>query len=119
MERFEKAERLKQLPPYLFKEIDRKKAEVKARGVDIIDLGVGDPDLPTPEHIIGEMKRAVDDPANHQYPSYSGMSDFKEAVAWWYGERFNVALDPDSEVVSLIGSKEGIAHLPLAFINPG
>ena len=119
MERFSKAERLKQLPPYLFKEIDRKKAEVKAGGVDIIDLGVGDPDLPTPEHIIGEMKRAVDDPANHQYPSYSGMSDFKETVAWWYGERFNVALDPASEVVSLIGSKEGIAHLPLAFINPG
>lgn len=118
MERFSKAERLKQLPPYLFKEIDRKKAEVKAGGVDIIDLGVGDPDLPTPEHIIGEMKRAVDDPANHQYPSYSGMSDFKEAVAWWYGERFNVALDPASEVVSLIGSKEGIAHLPMAFINP-
>jgi len=119
MERFEKAERLKQLPPYLFKEIDRKKAEVKARGVDIIDLGVGDPDLPTPEHIIGEMKRAVDDPLNHQYPSYSGMNDFKEAVANWYGERFSVDLDPDSEVVSLIGSKEGIAHLPLAFINPG
>jgi len=119
MAKFSKAERLKQLPPYLFKEIDRKKAEVKAGGVDIIDLGVGDPDLPTPEHIIGEMKRAVDDPANHQYPSYSGMSDFKEAVAWWYGERFNVTLDPGSEVVSLIGSKEGIAHLPLAFINPG
>jgi len=119
MERFEKAERLKQLPPYLFKEIDRKKAEVKARGVDIIDLGVGDPDLPTPEHIIGEMKRAVDDPLNHQYPSYSGMNDFKEAVARWYGERFSVDLDPGSEVVSLIGSKEGIAHLPLAFINPG
>ncbi|OQY51065.1 MAG: LL-diaminopimelate aminotransferase [Desulfobacteraceae bacterium 4572_87] len=119
MERFEKAERLKQLPPYLFKEIDRKKAEVKARGVDIIDLGVGDPDLPTPEHIIGELKRAVDDPTNHQYPSYSGMTDFKEAVARWYGERFSVDLDPASEVVSLIGSKEGIAHLPLAFINPG
>ena len=65
------------------------------------------------------MKRAVDDPANHQYPSYSGMTDFKEAVAWWYGERFDVTLDPGSEVVSLIGSKEGIAHLPLAFINPG
>ena len=119
MERFEKAQRLKQLPPYLFKEIDRKKAEVKAKGVDIIDLGVGDPDLPTPEHIIGEMKRAVDDATNHQYPSYSGMSDFKEAVAWWYQERFRVDLDPASEVVSLIGSKEGIAHLPLAFINPG
>ena len=119
MEIFEKAERLKQLPPYLFKEIDRKKAEVKARGVDIIDLGVGDPDLPTPEHIILEMKRALDDPANHRYPSYSGMTDFKEAVAGWYGERFGVALDPGTEVVSLIGSKEGIAHLPLAFINPG
>ncbi len=119
MKIFEKAERLKQLPPYLFKEIDRKKAEVKARGVDIIDLGVGDPDLPTPEHIILEMKRALDDPENHRYPSYSGMTDFKEAVAEWYGERFGVALDPGTEVVSLIGSKEGIAHLPLAFINPG
>ncbi len=119
MERFEKAERLRQLPPYLFKEIDRKKAEVKAKGVDIIDLGVGDPDLPTPEHIIAEMKRAADNPANHQYPSYSGMMDFKDTVAWWYQKRFGVELDPGTEVVSLIGSKEGIAHLPLAFINPG
>ncbi len=119
MERFQKAERLKQLPPYLFKEIDRKKAEVKAKGVDIIDLGVGDPDLPTPDHIINEMKGAIEDPANHQYPSYSGMSDFKETVAWWYQKRFDVNLDPATEVVSLIGSKEGIAHLPLAFINPG
>jgi len=119
MKLFDYAERLKQLPPYLFKEIDRKKAEVMARGVDIIDLGVGDPDLSTPQHIIGEMKRAVDDPANHRYPSYSGMNDFKEAVAEWYQERFGVDLDPGTEVVSLIGSKEGIAHLPLGFINPG
>ncbi|MBC8418456.1 MAG: LL-diaminopimelate aminotransferase [Proteobacteria bacterium] len=119
MKLFEYAERLRQLPPYLFKEIDRKKAEVMARGVDIIDLGVGDPDLSTPEHIIGEMKRAVEAPANHRYPSYSGMNDFKEAVAGWYQERFGVDLDPDREVVSLIGSKEGLAHLPLAFINPG
>ena len=118
MEKFEKAQRLKQLPPYLFKEIDRKKAEVKAKGVDIIDLGVGDPDLPTPEHIIGEMKRAVDDAANHQYPSYSGMSDFKEAVAWWYGERFKVALDPATEVVSLIGSKEGHRPSPPGLYQP-
>jgi len=116
---FEKAGRLKQLPPYLFKEIDRKKAEIKARGVDIIDLGVGDPDLPTPQHIIEAMKRAVDDPANHRYPSYSGMNDFKEAVAEWYQRRFGVHLDPEKEVVSLIGSKEGLAHLPLAFIDPG
>lgn len=116
---FEKAERLKKLPPYLFKEIDRKKAEVRARGVDIIDLGVGDPDLPTPGHIIDAMKKAVEDPANHRYPSYSGMNDFKVAAAEWYRSRFGVGLDPEQEVVSLIGSKEGIAHFPLAFVNPG
>jgi len=119
MEMFEKADRLKKLPPYLFKEIDRKKAEVMARGIDIIDLGVGDPDLPTPPHIIEALKKAVDDPANHSYPSYSGMGGFKETVAQWYGERFGVELDPQEEVVSLIGSKEGLAHFPLAFINPG
>jgi len=116
---FEEAERLKKLPPYLFKEIDRKKSEVRARGVDIIDLGVGDPDLPTPRHIIEALKRAADDPAHHRYPSYSGMMVFKEAVAEWYRVRFGVKLDPGTEVVSLIGSKEGIAHFPLAFINPG
>lgn len=116
---FEKADRLKKLPPYLFKEIDRKKAEVRARGVDIIDLGIGDPDLPTPPHIIDALKKAAEDPRTHQYPSYSGMVDFKEAVARWYWERFGVKLGPNTEVISLIGSKEGIAHLPLAFINPG
>ncbi|MFO7783545.1 MAG: LL-diaminopimelate aminotransferase [Desulfatiglandales bacterium] len=117
--RFEKADRLKKLPPYLFKEIDRKKAEVKARGVDIIDLGVGDPDLPTPPHIIEALKSGAEDPANHRYPSYSGMNTFKDVVADWYERRFNVSLDPAAEVVSLIGSKEGLAHLPLAFVNPG
>ncbi|MBW2215898.1 MAG: LL-diaminopimelate aminotransferase [Deltaproteobacteria bacterium] len=116
---FEAADRLKKLPPYLFKEIDRKKAEVQSRGVDIIDLGVGDPDLPTPSHIIDALKKAVDNPAHHRYPSYSGMMEFKETVAQWYMERFGVKLDPGTEVVSLIGSKEGIAHFPLAFINPG
>ena len=90
---FEKADRLKQLPPYLFKEIDRKKAEVKARGVDIIDLGVGDPDLPTPDHIIEAGKRAMADPAHHRYPSYSGMNDFKAAAARWYQKRFNIKLE--------------------------
>ncbi|OPX40990.1 MAG: LL-diaminopimelate aminotransferase [Desulfobacteraceae bacterium 4484_190.3] len=116
---FEKAERLKQLPPYLFKEIDRKKREVMARGVDIIDLGVGDPDIPTPPHIIDALKKAADDPANHRYPSYSGMPAFRETVAEWYGKRFGVTLDPATEVITLIGSKEGIAHFPLAFINAG
>jgi LL-diaminopimelate aminotransferase len=116
---FKKADRLGRLPPYLFKEIDRKKSEVMARGVDIIDLGVGDPDLPTPPHIIEALKRAVDEPANHRYPTYSGMGDFKEVVAKWYEERFWVKLDSETEVVSLIGSKEGLAHFPLAFVNPG
>ena len=116
---FEKAERLKRLPPYLFKEVDRKKAEIMSQGVDIIDLGVGDPDLPTPPHIIEAAKKAAEDPANHRYPSYSGMNDFKYAVSEWYKDRFDVGLEPEKEVVSLIGSKEGIAHLPLAFINPG
>jgi LL-diaminopimelate aminotransferase len=119
MSAFEKAERLKILPPYLFREIDRKKAEVMARGVDIIDLGVGDPDLPTPGHIIGALKEAAEDPANHRYPSYSGMVLFKEVAAQWYQKRFGVTLDPKTEVVTLIGSKEGIAHFPLAFVNPG
>ena len=80
----EKAERLKRLPPYLFKEIDRQKEEVRAKGTDIIDLGVGDPDLPTPPHIIEALKKAAADPANHRYPSYSGMDDFNAACARWY-----------------------------------
>ncbi|MFH1102947.1 MAG: LL-diaminopimelate aminotransferase [Pseudomonadota bacterium] len=114
----EKSERLKALPPYLFKELDRQKEEVRKKGMDIIDLGVGDPDLPTPAHIIEALKRAVSDPANHRYPSYTGMKDFNSAAASWYRRRFNVDLDPKREIVTLIGSKEGIAHIPLAFINP-
>lgn len=116
---FEKADRLRKLPPYLFKEIDRKKAEVKARGVDIIDLGIGDPDLPTPIHIIEALQEAAGHPQNHRYPSYPGMLEYRSAVAAWYGRRFHVDLDPEREVLALIGSKEGIAHVPLAFINPG
>ncbi|MGE5841895.1 MAG: LL-diaminopimelate aminotransferase [Deltaproteobacteria bacterium] len=116
---FDKADRLRRLPPYLFKEIDRKKSELRAKGVDLIDLGIGDPDLPTPAHIIEAMKKAVGEPANHRYPSYSGMLEFRAAVAEWYKKRFSVDLDPEKEVLTLIGSKEGIAHLPLAFINPG
>ncbi len=115
----EKSDRLKSLPPYLFKEIDRKKEEVRASGVDIIDLGIGDPDLPTPDHIITELREVASDPANHQYPSYSGMMDFRIAVAEWYKKRFDVELEPATETLTLVGSKEGIAHLPLAFINPG
>lgn len=116
---FERAERLKKLPPYLFKEIDRKKAEVKAQGVDIIDLGIGDPDLPTPAPIIAALQEAATAPSNHRYPSYSGMPEYRAAVADWYKGRFHVDLDPEKEVLALIGSKEGIAHVPLAFVNPG
>jgi len=115
----EGADRLKQLPPYLFQEIDRLKAELMAKGVDVINLGVGDPDLPTPGHIVEALDKAARNPANHQYPSYSGMNDFKVSVAGWYRRRFGVELNPETEVLTLIGSKEGIAHLPLAFINPG
>ncbi|MBI3625671.1 MAG: LL-diaminopimelate aminotransferase [Candidatus Rokubacteria bacterium] len=115
----ELADRLKRLPPYLFAEIDRKKREVRARGVDVIDLGIGDPDLPTPPHIIRALQRAAEDPETHRYPSYEGMLAFRQAVADWYAKRFNVRLDPEQEVLALIGSKEGTAHMPLAFVNPG
>ena len=113
------AQRLKQLPPYLFAQIDRMKQEVKAKGVDIIDLGIGDPDRPTPPHIIERLQKAAADAENHRYPSYEGMLSFRQAVAAWYGKRFQVELNPQDEIVSLIGSKEGIAHIPLAFVNPG
>ncbi|MFC1827245.1 LL-diaminopimelate aminotransferase [Thermodesulfobacteriota bacterium] len=115
----EQADRLKQLPPYLFAELDRKKAEARGRGIDVIDLGVGDPDLPTPDNIIGKLTEAAREPRYHRYPSYTGMNDFREAVGRWYEKRAGVMLHPLQEVVSLIGSKEGIAHIPLAFINPG
>ncbi len=113
------ADRVKSLPPYLFASIDRMKQEAVSRGVDLIDLSIGDPDIPTPGHIIDAMKNAVDNPEYHRYHSYEGMLLFREAVAGWYGKRFNVDLDMKEEVISLIGSKEGIGHIPMAFINPG
>ncbi|MCZ6555786.1 MAG: LL-diaminopimelate aminotransferase [Candidatus Dadabacteria bacterium] len=113
------ASRIAGLPPYLFAEIDAKKNELIKKGVEVIDLGVGDPDIPTPDFIIEALKVGAEDPENHRYPSYQGMRSFRVAVADWYKERFNVDLDPDTEVIALIGSKEGIAHAPLAFIDPG
>lgn len=107
------------MPPYLFAEIDRKKREAIARGVDIIDLGVGDPDIPTPSQVVQKLIEAAAKPANHRYPSSAGMLEFRQAVARWYRQRFNVALDPEKEVVSLIGSKEGIAHMAVGFVDPG
>jgi LL-diaminopimelate aminotransferase len=113
------ADRIKSLPPYLFAEIDRKKNELKKKGVDIISLGIGDPDLATPDNIIAALKKASEDVNNHHYPDYEGLYEFREAASKWYKRRFDVDLDPETEVVSLIGSKEGIAHLPFAYINPG
>ncbi len=117
--KIEKAQRIEQIPPYLFAQIDKKKEEMKQKGMDLIDLGIGDPDLPTPEPIIERMKRALEDPRNHHYPSYEGMIEFRTAAARWFEKRFGVRFDPKTEVLTLIGSKEGIAHIPLAFVNPG
>ncbi len=115
----QQADRIKNLPPYLFAEIDKMINKAKQEGVDVISFGVGDPDQPTPEHIVESMIEAVRDPSTHSYPSYEGLLSYREAVADWYQKRFGVELDPEDEVVSLIGSKEGIAHFPFCYINPG
>lgn len=116
---FELSERLRKLPPYLFAEIDEMKRQKEKEGVKVIDFGVGDPDIPTPRHIVEAMQKAVEKPENHKYPSYEGMLSFRQAVAEFYRRRKGVQLDPEKQVISLIGSKEGIAHLPLAFVNDG
>ena len=112
-------ERLRQLPPYLFAEVDRRKRELKGRGKDVIDLGVGDPDLPTPDFIIEALSQAAQDPGNHRYALDAGMPAFRESIRDWFRKRFGVKLDAEKEILPLIGSKEGIAHLPLAVLNPG
>jgi len=117
--KFKKSLRLASLPPYLFAEIDRKKNELIKQGKDIISFGVGDPDIPTPPEIVEEMKKSLGNPAFHRYPFGRGLDDFRRAVAGWYGERFGVKLNPEKEVHALIGSKEGIGHLPLGILNPG
>jgi LL-diaminopimelate aminotransferase len=113
------ARRVESLPPYLFAELDRRLAAKRAEGIDVISLGVGDPDLPTPDHIVDAMRDAIADPLTHRYPSYYGSPDFREAVAAWYSRRFGVELDPELEVMALIGSKEGIAHIAFAYVDPG
>lgn len=116
---FKFSKKLQGLPPYLFLEIDKAKRRARAEGRDIIDLGVGDPDRPTPKFIIDVLTKAAQDPANHRYGLDQGMPALRNAIAGWYKRRFNLNLNPDTEVLPLIGSKEGIAHLPLAFLNPG
>jgi len=115
----EYSERLKSLPAYLFLKIEQKKKDLLKKGVDIIDFGVGDPDLPTPKNIVAAMQKAVERPVNHRYPLGTGLPAFKEAIAQWYGKRFSVSLDSEKEVLVLIGSKEGLAHFPLVFLNQG
>ena len=101
----QKAKRIKELPSYLFAEIDRRKRAALARGVDLIDLGIGDPDIPTPAQVVETLIESASKPNNHRYPNSSGLIEFREAVANWYQRRFNVKLDAAKEVVSLIGSK--------------
>ncbi|MDE7469397.1 MAG: aminotransferase class I/II-fold pyridoxal phosphate-dependent enzyme, partial [Desulfovibrionaceae bacterium] len=113
------ANRISSLPPYLFAGIDKVKNKLVEEGIDVISLGIGDPDMPTPEFIVNALIEATQRSVNHRYPSYLGMLDFRKAVAEWYERRFNVMLNPETEVIVLAGSKEGIAHVPLAFVQEG
>jgi LL-diaminopimelate aminotransferase len=113
------SKRIEKLAPYLFVQISRKIAEKKARGEDVISFGIGDPDIPTPAHILQRLVEASKDPANHRYPETDGLPELRKAIAEWYERRFGVSLDPDKEVLPLIGSKEGIGHIALCFIDPG
>jgi len=116
---FKLSKKIQSLPPYLFLEIDKAKRRARAEGRDIIDLGVGDPDQPTPKFIIDALYQAARDPANHRYALDQGMPALRRSIEGWYKRRFNVDLDPDTQILPLIGSKEGLAHFPLAFLNPG
>ncbi|MCJ7521440.1 MAG: LL-diaminopimelate aminotransferase [Dehalococcoidia bacterium] len=113
------AKRIENLPPYLFVGISKKIAEKRAQGEDVISFAIGDPDIPTPQNIIDRLCQAAQDPANHRYPESDGLSQLRQAISSWYQRRFGLAFDPDKEVLPLIGSKEGIGHVALCFIDPG
>ena len=113
------AKRVQQLPPYLFVGISRIIAAKRAQGIDVVDFGIGDPDIPTPEPVLDALKSGSDKPANHRYPESEGLPEFRQAVTDWYGRRFGVELDPATEAINLIGAKEGIGHAALCFIDPG
>jgi len=113
------AKRIENLPPYLFVEISKKIAEKKAKGEKIVSFAIGDPDIPTPAHIIERLCQAAQDPVNHRYPESDSLPELRRAVAKWYEKRFAVSFDPDKEVLPLIGAKEGIAHIAFCFIDPG
>jgi LL-diaminopimelate aminotransferase len=113
------AKRLDQVPPYLFAELERKIAEKRREGIDVISLGIGDPDLPTPEPVIDALAEAVRDPATHRYPTNHGSDEFRQAAAGFYRDRFGVELDPESEIVPALGGKEAVGHAALALLDPG
>ena len=113
------ARRIEKLPPYLFVEINKKIAEKRAKGEEIVTFAIGDPDIPTPSHIIERLCQAAREPANHRYPETEGLPELHEAIAGWYERRFGVHLDPEKEVLPLIGAKEGIAHIAFCFVDPG
>jgi LL-diaminopimelate aminotransferase len=119
MTQMKHSRRLDKLPPYLFDELDRAKQRLIARGAKVVDLAIGDPDLPTPAQVVERMREAVTDASNHRYPGYKGSSELRRALASWFRRRYGVGLDPDSEIFVLIGSKEGIGHLPFALVDPG
>src|SRR3989338_502324 len=116
---FKLSKKITALPPYLFSEIDKAKRKARAQGRDIIDLGIGDPDQPTPKHIIEALYQAAQDPSTHKYALDQGMPALRRSIEGWYARRFGINLNPDTEILPLIGSKEGIAHIPLAFLNEG
>ena len=116
---FEPTDRIKALPPYLFVEIDRKKRALVEAGKDVIDFGIGDPERPTHRFIVDRLQQAAEDPANHRYPLGHGCPGFRRQAAEFFAKRYGVTLDPQREILTLIGSKEGIGHLPLAVVNPG
>ena len=113
------SERMNRVPPYLFVQISRKIAEKKAQGIEVISFGIGDPDIPTPDYVVDALGDASHDPPNHRYPESEGLPEFREGVADWYLRRFGVELDPEKEVISLIGAKEGIGHVSFCFLDAG
>jgi LL-diaminopimelate aminotransferase len=113
------ADRLKALPPYVFARLDELKARDREQGLDLIDLGMGNPDGPTPEPVVESAIRALKNPANHGYPPFEGIASFRHTITKWYYRRYGVELDPNSEALPLLGSKEGLTHLALAYLNPG
>jgi len=116
---FKPAQRIIDIPPYLFAELDRRVSAKRAEGADVISFGIGDPDFPTPPHIIAALKEAADDPSMHHYPSYAGMPELRAEIARWMHGRFGTDLDPDTEILPLWGSKEGVVHLPWAVVDDG